>query len=68
MKRIIPINTTDDGLCRTIRANYYKMNASNFLSHKNNGLGAVPAVMEIIEYEETNEDNDTKKSERKERC
>ena len=45
------INTTKDGLCRTIVSQYAKGGRTNFTNWKGNGHFAMTAVLE--EYEDT---------------
>ena len=50
MKIIIPHNTDKDGCATTLKANYYKMGAANYLRHTN-GFRAT-CVIEIYEEQE----------------
>lgn len=48
MKKI-PINAAmGGGVCRTIKADYYKMGAANFLFHQNDGYAATAI---LVKYE-----------------
>lgn len=46
MKRVVGVNTENDGVCRTLKAQYFKTGGVNFIY--TNGWGATGA-MEIYE-------------------
>ena len=53
MKKI-PINAAMGGVCRTIKAGYYKMGVANFLFHQNDGYAATAI---LVRYEADIQDN-----------
>ena len=44
MKRMIAINTASEGICRTIRAQYWKNSLANFF-HVGGGFGATAVIV-----------------------
>ena len=57
MKKIIPINTDDEGNARCIKAGYYKMGLTNFMraiwgGHKDGFIAT--GIVEIDEEDESN--------------
>ena len=46
MRTIEPLNTEDDGTCRTIKSQYHKTSIANFIRHRG-GYGATG----VIEYD-----------------
>jgi hypothetical protein len=45
-KKVVPFNTASDGICRTIRAQYYKNGFRNFTFFQEGGFGATG----VLEY------------------
>lgn len=45
MKKIIPLNATSDGTCRTIKSQYFKNSLANFEAH---GAWGATGVIEWI--------------------
>ena len=47
LKKVVPFNTASDGICRTIKAQYYKNGFRNFTFFEDGGFGAT-GVLEYI--------------------
>ena len=46
---VIPINTEPDGMCRTIKANYWKVSRANFLRGGDYGATGVAVIPDMEE-------------------
>lgn len=51
LKKVVPINATPDGLCRTIKAQYYKNGFRNSTFFEDGGFGAT-GVLEMYEEDD----------------